>query len=178
MIMINLLPWRENLRRKRRRKMLLGIGIALGVIMGFALIGRCYIVNQLNNAERKLADFNAELTKLKKEFEIRDLQWVSQKKILALWEEQKGWRKKFLCQQAWLNDLAHQLPQLCRVEKTEVNSDRWQLVVLCEQEVELQGLTQSIFALPGMSQIKLSQLELDEKKEKMRVEFNAVLNCD
>lgn len=176
--MINLLPWRENLRRKRRRKIFLGMGMVLGMLVGLAVIGRWCVDIKLKTAQRQLTEFSGELKGLKKEFELRDLLWVEQKKRMAQWDEQQSWRKEFACQQLWLKNLAIQLPKLCRMEKAEVNSERWQVVIICQQEVELQVLVQSLLGLQGLSQMNISQLEIDEKRGVFSLVSNAVLKCE
>lgn len=176
--MINLLPWRENLRRKRRRKIVLRVGIFFAVLMVLAMIGRGCVESRLKNAQRELSEISRELEILKKEFDLRNLLWLDQKKVVSEWEEQQSWRKKFSCQKKWLNELAFQLPTLCRVEKTEVNDERWRLETICQEEVGLRVLVQSILALPGLSQVSISQLEIDEKEKVFRLESRAVLRCE
>lgn len=177
MININLLPWRENLRRRRRRKKFLGIGLVMGLFLGIAVMGHWVVEGKSEFLQQQVNALHSSLRLVKREREELELVLGREEKILRVLRQQRGWREGFACHQRWLRDLGVQLPGECLVETVKVNSERGHLVVVCGRDVEMKNLIHAVSSLRGWSQVGVRQLDAEEKAGLVRVEFNALMLC-
>ena len=76
---INLLPWRQALRQRRRKEFLIGLGAAVGLACLFALLAHLMVSSMIDAQKRRNELLTAEIAELDKAIE----------QILAL-EEQKA----------------------------------------------------------------------------------------
>ncbi len=76
---INLLPWRQALRQRRRKEFLIGLGAALGLAVIVTLLAHLTVSSMIDAQKRRSELLNAEIAELDKSIE----------QILAL-EEQKA----------------------------------------------------------------------------------------
>lgn len=76
---INLLPWRQALRQRRRKEFLVGLGAAIGLACLFALLAHMMVSSMIDAQKRRNELLTAEIAELDKAIE----------QILAL-EEQKS----------------------------------------------------------------------------------------
>ena len=174
MITINLLPWREKLRRRRRQKRLLAYGVILVLIVVLLMLGYSHLRKELNALEKERVNLKATVKVLKREDQERNLVQMRDAAISARRENWRRWREEFENEQQWLTNLSDKLPAQCCIEKIRIHSEQWSMLVQCKQDDKVRSLAELIFSVPVFKQAEVYRVESDEKNAVHRIEFKGL----
>ena len=100
---INLLPWREQLRRERKLAFFVSLGIAAGVAAVTAFAAYLLLGSMIDSQDRRNARLQAEIKLLDKQIEeINDLEAQKQRSCRSLRSCSARDRKWCTCSTNWL----------------------------------------------------------------------------
>lgn len=177
MITINLLPWREELRQKRRRQLLMVLGGGLCLVLMGAWMGRIGLVQQDRGLLLKLSALGALHHQATVKREQLETLLAQQAKRLVDLRQQQLWREGFGCQLRWLDRLGSQLPSGCLVDKVSVSDNHLRLVVIARQGLLIKELTGAVASIKEWQQVRVRQVKSDGSKNLIKIEFNAIVHC-
>lgn len=177
MITINLLPWREELRRKRRRHLLLALGGVVSLILMTAWMGRVWVIQEERGLHQKLLVLSSLQHQRAVNREQLETALAQQAKRLAGLRQQKIWREGFACPLRWLGRLASQLPSGCVVDKVVMRDNQLRLVLMARQGLSIEELIGAVASIKEWQQVRVHRLKSDGQKNLIKMEFNAVVHC-
>jgi len=177
MITINLLPWREELRRKRRRYRLLALGGGLSLILMIAWVAHVWMLQDCGVLRQRLSVLSSLHHRDAANQEKMAALLSQQVKKLVDLRQQQVWREGFACQLRWLDRLGGQLPIGCLVHKVAVKDNQLLLVVVARQGLLMKELTAAVASIREWQQVRVRQVKSDGQTNLIKIEFNAQVHC-
>jgi Tfp pilus assembly protein PilN len=177
MITINLLPWREMLRRKRRCLRIVGWALVISLLLIMAVLGRWHLAKCYRQWQPQVSVLRSSLYLAKQQRQALDGEIAQQAKRLQNLQQQQHWRDQFACNLAWLSELANKLPGGVQIEKLSVDEGGVQMVVKVYVGILLNDIMQAMASIELLQKIRVHQLNSKAEQNLINVEIDAIVKC-
>lgn len=159
MAKINLLPWRENLRKQRQNTFLITLGAAVLVALGVVGLGNHLMNIQISGQDARNQFLRAEIAKLDRNIQrIEQLDTVREQ-LLARKEVIERLQSNRTAMVHLFNELARTLPEGVTLNSVRQNQDRLTIIGTSESETRVSEYLRNIERAEWMGDPRLRIVE-------------------
>ena len=159
MLSFNLLPWREQRQRRRRRNALgaLLCGIVAGV--GTLAVSEIYLRHRIQDARQRNTEFQAAIS-LEEQAAPGQEQLVSRNaQLSALLDAFETVRRRNEGARSWLAQLPESVPEGLRLTLLHLNDEGWELQVAATRLDQATELLERMRAMPMVLDVRIEQMQ-------------------
>ena len=168
---INLLPWREEERKKRQRDF--GVALAGGVVAAIAaVLATMFFYSQMiSNQEARNARLNAEIAELQKSIEEIDGLERQKERLLARMEIIEQLQKSRPEIVHLFDEMARQLPEGVYLTGMKQTGDRVEVRGIAQSSTRVSALMRQVDASDWMADPEVEKVETTQSGASRQAEF-------
>jgi len=164
MAKINLLPWRENLRKQRQQHFMLALGATVVVAALLVLAANFFMNQQISGQENRNEYLRGEIRKLERDIQrIEELEEVRENLIARknVIEQLQSSRNLMV---HLFNQMAQTVPEGITLNSVRQNNEQLTLVGTSESETRVSDYMRNIESAEWLSQTQLNIVERAESE--------------